>query len=182
VVTASRPVTQSLTFVALGTTLMIRSGPAKIDWLGVQLEYARMSLMGGLRPILLSVVSIAAFAASVRTAHASCGDYVMIGGHHRLGSHHSEPAATEAAGESGLMPEHKQAPRPCSGLNCSRAPEPSPAPAPLRVVLVESDHLLADRDARHCRALGQSGWGCEPGSSRPRFSPADIFRPPRIAL
>jgi hypothetical protein len=66
------------------------------------------------------------------TAHASCGDYVMIGSHHN--AHHSGPAASDHTESAGTPAE--QTPR-CRGPHCSNNSLPPAAPAPRIEMTVE---------------------------------------------
>src|SRR5579872_1299541 len=98
-------------------------------------------------------------------AEASCGDYVMIGGHARHGH------ASAALAQHDMHGTHDPAVPRCHGPSCSNHSSPLQAPAPKTEVAVErwaipgivglsllpeSDYLLADASALPCDGFGLS--------------------------
>ncbi|HET6882439.1 MAG TPA: hypothetical protein VFI31_19895 [Pirellulales bacterium] len=72
----------------------------------------------------LAASCLVAAGLSGRQAHASCGDYVMIGGHAADGDHGMAGAA-HSSGRA-LLPEHGEHESPCHGPHCSQRSSPSP--------------------------------------------------------
>jgi hypothetical protein len=103
------------------------------------------------------------------TAHASCGDYVVIGGM-RHGGHvvsHDAPATHNALASPLATPRDSQAP--CRGLHCSKGPHrPASSDVPLTLEPVpDSGCLLA------LASSSQQPW---------KFLAADIDRLPRLSF
>jgi hypothetical protein len=111
---------------------------------------------------------LAAVLAAPATAHASCGDYVQLGGGH---------------GEDAAAPRHlppAPSPRPCSGPHCSRhLPSPLPpvaaAPVPVEDRCCPPALFLPDPARAVARtALAPCG--------NPSRSAAPVYHPPRQAV
>jgi hypothetical protein len=111
------------------------------------------------------------------SSHASCGDYVIIGGEH------STPAAPSTHQFAPSFPEPPAdlpaAPAPCHGPRCS-----APAPTPLTVTPVPVLHL---EEWAAVSGLGPFLPGAARSSpplderTRPRHRPGTVFRPPRCS-
>jgi hypothetical protein len=114
-------------------------------------------------PLGAMIASLAIGLLSADNAHASCGDYLMVGETH-----------------GGSMPSHEPSPeRPCHGPNCSGVPHSAPlAPAPWT-----SPHRQHDPAARVTDAaidLFATSAPLDFESSRGEIArPEHIFRPPR---
>jgi hypothetical protein len=107
--------------------------------------------------------------AAPSAVRASCGDYVMIGGH---------PAAKADATTPRQTPHDTGHPGPCSGPFCSRGPTLPPL-LPVAVVTVSAEHwgcllcppTLPEPDARSLP--------CAAPLPLPERLPCSIFHPPR---
>ncbi len=96
------------------------------------IPHSAWNIARGAAAAILTLLGSALLAPSA--AHASCGDYVMIGSHHS--AHHSGPAAnghpesTSPAGEEAPVSR-------CHGPYCSNNSIPPAAPAPRIEMTVE---------------------------------------------
>jgi hypothetical protein len=128
-------------------------------------------MVGCWRSLLLLPGTLLAFLAAglgaPATAHASCGDYVVLG---------SPTTPTSAALPSHVIPPEKPAP-PCHGPACSRGTLPPLLPPAVSVPTPEEWTLPAVE--RMAASPDPSGWCPEPAAQRPRKSSMSIFHPPR---
>lgn len=126
------------------------------------------------RVVLPAAVVLLAFGGFAPSqAHATCGDYVMLGAHSHASSHHNASAALP--GESSELPDLPGCR--CHGATCSNGDFPSLPPAPR--VAPGGDHWA-------CQFAG-SGWSdgrCHlllvaKAAPRGTYRGLSIFRPPR---
>jgi hypothetical protein len=101
---------------------------------------------------------------SPSAAHAGCGDHLRAV---RVGAPQAEPSPLPAApGE------------PCTGPNCSRAPQHPPlTPASVKVTLPDLEARLSEPPAGD--GFGEPGWLRRSDPAAPIRSSASIFHPPR---
>src|SRR5262249_24081998 len=97
-------------------------------------------------------------------AQASCGDYLVPGGH-GLGSPARPPAPADPA-------------QPCSGPHCSRAPLPI-TPAPLPPAPVRGDQAPAADPAATLSDATPSFLAPDEGAAHPVRRASNVFHPPR---
>ena len=112
--------------------------------------------------LILALLLVDVLSPSV--ARAGCGDHLRAV---RVGAPQAEPSPMPATpGE------------PCTGPNCSRAPEHLPlAPASVKVTLPDLDARLCEPPARD--GSGEAGWLRRPDSHFPVRISVSIFHPPR---
>jgi hypothetical protein len=130
------------------------------------IPHSAWKIARGAAAAILTLLGSALLAPSA--AHASCGDYVMIGSHHS--AHHSGPASSGHTGSTGQTGE--QAPVPlCHGPRCSNNSLPPAAPAPriemtverwavssgtTLTILPDCESLLAEAHVMTCDGFGLS--------------------------
>jgi hypothetical protein len=126
-------------------------------------------MVGCWRSLLLLPGTLLAFLVAAlgapATAHASCGDYVVLGSpttHAAVPSHADHP---------------RKLPEPCHGPACSRGTLPPLLPPAVSVPTPEEWTLPAVE--RLAASPDPSGWCPEPAAQRPRKSSTSIFHPPR---
>jgi len=118
----------------------------------------------------IAAATLALLASTIITpsrAEASCGDYVMVGGHHAGSGMSSHAAGHDMTGHDMTDPAIPK----CHGPSCSNNSMPPVAPVPKIEVTVErwavsaqtglcslpeSDFLLADQQALPCDGFGLS--------------------------
>lgn len=129
------------------------------------------SLFRGWRAAVLLVVVACA---TPDRATAGCGSHVVV--LNPMTSFDSTEHAPRAPMDLTERPKGPQ--KPCSGPNCSRAPDPAPfAPAPLSAPrTMDASPVLGSADRADLSARV-----CESTSPRPVRRSADIFRPPPLA-
>jgi hypothetical protein len=132
----------------------------------IMIPHSAWKIARGAAAAILTLLGSALLAPS--TAHASCGDYVMIGSHHS--AHHSGPAASGYTDSTGQADDQTPVPR-CHGPHCSNKSLPPAAPAPRIEMTVEQwavwgdaslailpdcESLLAEARAVTCDGFGLS--------------------------
>jgi hypothetical protein len=130
----------------------------------IMIPHSAWKIARGAAAAMLTLLGSAIVAPSA--AHASCGDYVMIGSHDS--AHHSGPAANGHTDSAGKPAE--QTPR-CYGPHCSNNSLPPAAPAPRiemtverwavwgdtsLTVLPDCESLLAEAHVVTCDGFGLS--------------------------
>ena len=115
------------------------------------------------------------FAASLAApadVEATCGDYLWMPEHNAGQVHH------RAAADEGPVTHSGDRPHPCSGPQCSRAPQAPlvPVPAPVTVDTHDQGLLAAMQPAA---GRDDVAWPARDAAARPLIFSSSIFRPPR---